>query len=113
MRATGEAWMTIHTDNVIPKGKNGDWYLKRGYYAGMFNETPEEFKHSAGKFIGWVDNRLLVKLSCRLLMTKKSSWYGDWIMFSLSTENMNTKGLLGSRCLWPLLVLKGTNIQLK
>ena len=23
------------TDNVIPKGKNGDWYLKRGYYAGM------------------------------------------------------------------------------
>ena len=45
MRALGEAWMTIYTDNVIRKGKNGDWYLKRGYYAGMFNETREEFKH--------------------------------------------------------------------
>lgn len=60
----GEAYSTIYVDNIIRKGKSGDWYMKRGYYAGMFNENREEFKHLAGKFIGWVDN--LTKGKCVL-----------------------------------------------
>ena len=67
----GEAWMTIYTDNLIRKGKNGDWYMKRGYYAGMFNETREEFKHLAGKFIGWVDNLTTGETVCQIVDDKK------------------------------------------
>lgn len=53
----GVAWDTIYTDNVVKKGTKGNaWYLKRGYYAGMFNKERPEFAHLAGKFVGWVDN---------------------------------------------------------
>ena len=51
-----KGWDTLYLDTIIRKGKNGDWFKKRGYIAGMFNQDREEFKHLSGKFIGWVDN---------------------------------------------------------
>lgn len=40
---------------VVRRGRSGDFYLKRGYYVNSREDRPE-FKHLAGKFIGWVDN---------------------------------------------------------
>ena len=45
------AWDTIYLDPVVRRGRNGDYYLKRGYIVG------KGFDHElAGKFHGWVDN---------------------------------------------------------
>lgn len=46
---------TRDIDPVVRRGRNGDFYLKRGYYVNRDEDRPE-FKHLAGKFVGWVDN---------------------------------------------------------
>ena len=51
-----EGWDTRYLDNVVRKGKNGHWYMKRGYIAGNFNKDRPEFAHLAGKECAWVDN---------------------------------------------------------
>lgn len=45
------AWDTIYLDPVVRKGKNGNYYLKRGYIVGKSFDSP-----LAGKFHGYVDN---------------------------------------------------------
>ena len=41
-----EGWDTLYLDRVIRKGNNGNWYMKRGYIVGGFNnhELIEENK---------------------------------------------------------------------
>lgn len=51
-----EGWDTQYLDNVVRKGKDGNWYMKRGYIAGNFNKDRPEFAHLAGKECAWVDN---------------------------------------------------------
>ena len=45
---------TIYLDPVVRKGKNGDFYLKRGYIVSQW--IGEGYEHLRGKFCGWVDN---------------------------------------------------------
>jgi len=45
------AWDTIYLDPVVRRGRNGDYYLKRGYIVGTSFDS-----ELAGKFCGWVDN---------------------------------------------------------
>ena len=51
-----EGYDTLYLDPVIRKGKSGDWYLKRGYIAGKFNQDRPQFAHLAGAECCWVDN---------------------------------------------------------
>lgn len=51
-----EAYSPVrYVRDVVRKGKNGDYFLKRGYIVNADEQRPE-FKHLAGKFVGWVDN---------------------------------------------------------
>jgi hypothetical protein len=45
------SWDTIYLDDVVRKGKSGEYFLKRGYIVGETFDSP-----LAGKFCGWVDN---------------------------------------------------------
>lgn len=50
-----KGWETLYLDNVIRKNSKGDWYMKRGYIVGGFQEGTE-YEHLVGKFVGNVDN---------------------------------------------------------
>ena len=50
---------TLYCDNVIRKGKDGNWYMKRGHIVGQY--VHESFAHLKGKFVGFVDNLTLGK----------------------------------------------------
>ena len=67
-----DGWDTLYLDSVIRKGRNGHWYLKRGYIAGMFNKDCPEFAHLAGKFIGWVDDLTTGKCVLKIEDTKRT-----------------------------------------
>jgi len=47
----GGDWDTIYLDPVVRRGRDGSYYLKRGYMVGKSFDSP-----LAGKFHGWVDN---------------------------------------------------------
>ena len=59
-----ECWDTLYLDSTVRKGASGDWYMKRGYIAGLFNLDRPEFAHLAGKECSWIDN--LTKGKCVL-----------------------------------------------
>ena len=65
----GEAFSTIYCDNVVRKGSNGHWYMKRGYVVGMFQK--DAYPELAGKFNGWVDDLTTGECKCRILGTEK------------------------------------------
>lgn len=50
---------TVYCDNVIRKGKDGNWYRKRGHIVGQY--VNESFAHLKGKFVGFIDNLTLGK----------------------------------------------------
>lgn len=47
---------TIYLDSVVRRGRNGDYYLKRGYICGDMVKSNPEYAHLAGQFCGYVDN---------------------------------------------------------
>ena len=51
-----EGWDTLYLDRIVRKGKDGHWYMKRGYIVGGFNKERPEFAHMVGKFVGNVDD---------------------------------------------------------
>lgn len=51
-----DTFSTIFLDPVVRRGRNGDYYLKRGYICGDDVKSNPRCAHLAGKFIGWVDN---------------------------------------------------------
>ena len=65
-------WDTLYLDRVIRKGKNGHWYMKRGYIAGNFNKDRPEFAHLAGKFVGWVDDLTTGKTVLKIEDSKRT-----------------------------------------
>ena len=64
-----EGWDTLYCDNVIRKGANGQWYMKRGYVVG--NMMKESYPELVGKFNGWVDNLTTGECKCRIVGTEK------------------------------------------
>jgi len=66
-----EGWDTLYCDNVVRKGKDGHWYMKRGYIVGGFNKERPEFAHMVGKFNGWVDDLTTGECKCRIVGTEK------------------------------------------
>jgi hypothetical protein len=64
-----EGWDTLYCDNVVRKGTNGHWYMKRGYVVGMFQK--DAYPELAGKFNGWVDDLTTGECKCRIVGTEK------------------------------------------
>jgi len=64
-----EGMDTLYLDNVIRKGANGHWYMKRGYIVGMFQK--DNYPELAGKFNGWVDDLTTGECKCRIVGTEK------------------------------------------
>jgi hypothetical protein len=60
---------TLYCDNVVRKGSNGHWYMKRGYVVGMFQK--DAYPELAGKFNGWVDNLTTGECVCRMVGENK------------------------------------------
>ena len=60
---------TIYLDPVVRKGRNGDYFLKRGYIVGQHVEDVS----LRGKFYGWVDNLNTGECVCRIEDTTKMS----------------------------------------
>jgi hypothetical protein len=60
---------TLYCDNVVRKGANGHWYLKRGYVVGMFQK--DNYPDLVGKFHGWVDDLTTGKCVCRMVGDEK------------------------------------------
>lgn len=46
---------TVYLDPLVRQGKNGDYFLKRGYIVGSHVRGTESAELE-GKFCGWVDN---------------------------------------------------------
>ena len=64
-----EGFDTLYCDNVVRKGANGHWYMKRGYVVGkMMQDTYPEL---VGKFNGWVDDLTTGECKCRIVGTEK------------------------------------------
>ena len=63
---------TLYLDNVIRRGKSGDWYMKRGYIVGGFQKGTN-FEHLVGKFVGNIDN--LTKGKCVMKVTDNEKEY--------------------------------------
>ena len=64
-----EGFDTLYCDNVIRKGANGHWYMKRGYVVG--NMMKESYPELVGKFNGWVDDLTTGECKCRIVGTEK------------------------------------------
>ena len=64
-----EGFDTLYCDNVIRKGNNGHWYMKRGYVVG--NMMKESYPELVGKFNGWVDDLTTRECKCRIVGTEK------------------------------------------
>ena len=64
-----EGWDTLYCDNVVRKGNNGHWYMKRGYVVG--NMMKESYPELVGKFNGWVDDLTTGECKCRIVGTEK------------------------------------------
>jgi len=64
-----EGFDTLYCDNVIRKGNNGHWYMKRGYVVG--NMMKESYPELVGKFNGWVDDLTTGECKCRIVGTEK------------------------------------------
>ena len=62
----------MYLDNVIRRGKSGDWYMKRGYIVGGFQKGTN-FEHLVGKFVGNIDN--LTKGKCVMKVTDNEKEY--------------------------------------
>lgn len=60
---------TIYLDPVVRKGKNGDFYLKRGYQVSQW--VGDGYEHLRGKFYGYVDNLNTGECVCRIEDTQK------------------------------------------
>ena len=60
---------TLYCDNVIRKGANGHWYMKRGYVVGGFQK--DNYPNLVGKFHGWVDDLTTGECKCRIVGTEK------------------------------------------
>lgn len=65
----GGDWDTLYCDNVIRKGTNGHWYMKRGYVVGQMMK--DSYPELAGKFNGWVDDLTTGECKCRIVGTEK------------------------------------------
>lgn len=64
-----EGFDTLYCDNVIRKGANGHWYMKRGYVVG--NMMKDSYPELVGKFNGWVDDLTTGECKCRIVGTEK------------------------------------------
>jgi len=64
-----EGFDTLYCDNVVRKGNNGHWYMKRGYVVG--NMMKESYPELVGKFNGWVDDLTTGECKCRIVGTEK------------------------------------------
>ena len=64
-----EGMDTLYCDNVIRKGANGHWYMKRGYVVGQFQK--DAYPELAGKFTGWVDDLTTGECKCRIVGDEK------------------------------------------
>lgn len=64
-----EGWDTLYCDNVVRKGTNGHWYMKRGYVVGKMMK--DDYPELVGKFNGWVDDLTTGKCVCRMVGEKK------------------------------------------
>ena len=65
----GGDWDTLYCDNVIRKGANGHWYMKRGYVVGTMAQ--DTYPELVGKFNGWVDDLTTGECKCRIVGTEK------------------------------------------
>ena len=65
----GGDWDTLYCDNVVRKGANGHWYMKRGYVVGQMMK--DSYPELAGKFNGWVDDLTTGECKCRIVGTEK------------------------------------------
>lgn len=64
-----DGWDTLYCDNVIRKGANGHWYMKRGYVVGKMAQ--DTYPELVGKFHGWVDDLTTGECKCRIVGTEK------------------------------------------
>lgn len=64
-----EGWDTLYCDNVVRKGANGHWYMKRGYVVGKMQK--DNYPDLVGKFHGWVDDLTTGKCVCRMVGNEK------------------------------------------
>ena len=60
---------TLYCDNVVRKGANGHWYMKRGYVVGGFQK--DNYPDLVGKFHGWVDDLTTGECKCRIVGDEK------------------------------------------
>jgi hypothetical protein len=65
----GGDWDTLYCDNVVRKGANGHWYMKRGYVVGQMMK--DSYPELVGKFNGWVDDLTTGECKCRIVGTEK------------------------------------------
>jgi hypothetical protein len=64
-----EGFDTLYCDNVVRKGNNGHWYMKRGYVVGKMMK--DSYPELVGKFNGWVDDLTTGECKCRIVGTEK------------------------------------------